>query len=425
MNKKIIVCLCLLAVTSCLALAQDSSNVRTVGSYSTSGTCYALTYAAIGGQDYVFIGFAWFLRIINVTNPALPVEEGHVDTKGRIYGIVVEDSFAYVANDTSGLRIIDIRNLSAPTEVGFYNPNVGLAYDVDVADSLVYLAYEGSLRIINASNPASPYERSFYYTPAYSCHDVVVSGNYAYVADGDSGLQIINISNPSNPRKAGHYKSSGYAYGVAIANNYAYVADGNNGLGIIDISDTANPFEKGRCNTPGSAHSVSVSGNFAYVADGDSGLRVISISDIANPIEVGYYCNQNFGNAYYSVSQSNGVIYATNWLGALRIYEGYGPAGVANDQVHAENLKSNYLKLRAYGNTIEYSLPYSGITSIKIYNLLGQEVRSLLNEDVAAGQHSIIWNDRDTGNSKVSSGVYIVQLQSGSQTASAKMIVVR
>lgn len=83
------------------------------------------------------------------------------------------------------------------------------------------------------------------------------------------------------------------------------------------------------------------------------------------------------------------------------------------------------LKLKVAGNNIKYQVPTAGGLSLKVYNLLGQEVRSLVGEFKHAGSYEINWNGNDSENRKVSSGVYIVQLQSGSQTASAKIVVVR
>jgi hypothetical protein len=99
--------------------------------------------------------------------------------------------------------------------------------------------------------------------------------------------------------------------------------------------------------------------------------------------------------------------------------------GVEDGQIQNEKLKIQNLKLRVYGNTIEYSIPQNGAASIKIYNLLGQEVRTLVNEFKSSGVYNLQWNGRDAGNRRVSSGVYLVRLVSGDKTATAKMVIVR
>ena len=109
-------------------------------------------------------------------------------------------------------------------EVGFYD-TLGIARGVAVSGSYAYVADDTyGLRIIDISNPATPTEAGFYDTPG-TAYGVAVSGSYAYVADGTSGLRILDVSNPAAPTEAGFYDTPGTARGVAVSGSYAYVAD--------------------------------------------------------------------------------------------------------------------------------------------------------------------------------------------------------
>ena len=70
------------------------------------------------------------LRIINVSNPANPVTAGFVASPAMPFSeagdIAVEDDYAYLTSGESGLRIIDIRQPDAPVEVGFFATRVRL-----------------------------------------------------------------------------------------------------------------------------------------------------------------------------------------------------------------------------------------------------------------------------------------------------------
>ncbi|MEE2877108.1 MAG: T9SS type A sorting domain-containing protein [Candidatus Neomarinimicrobiota bacterium] len=60
---------------------------------------------------------------------------------------------------------------------------------------------------------------------------------------------------------------------------------------------------------------------------------------------------------------------------------------------------------------IEYGLPLNSTVNLKVYDLLGQEVRSLLSRDeLSSGYHNIVWDARDNGGRTVSAGVYIYRL---------------
>ncbi|GCL41751.1 cadherin domain-containing protein [Dolichospermum planctonicum] len=150
----------------------------------------------------------------------------------------VVGNYAYVADWTSGLQIIDISNPTTPTLKGNYDTS-GNALGVQVVGNYAYVAdTSGGLKIIDISNPTTPTLKGNYDTPYYA-YGVQVVGNYAYVADGDSGLQIIDISNPTTPTLKGNYDTSGIAWGVQVVGNYAYVAD-YYGLQIIDVSEFTN-----------------------------------------------------------------------------------------------------------------------------------------------------------------------------------------
>jgi photosystem II stability/assembly factor-like uncharacterized protein len=74
---------------------------------------------------------------------------------------------------------------------------------------------------------------------------------------------------------------------------------------------------------------------------------------------------------------------------------------------------------------ITYNLPRSGQVSLRIFNTLGQEVRTLINEQQTAGEKSIVWDGRDQFGREMTSGVYIYRIQAGEYIQSRKMLLVR
>ena len=75
--------------------------------------------------------------------------------------------------------------------------------------------------------------------------------------------------------------------------------------------------------------------------------------------------------------------------------------------------------------TIKYQLPNSGEASLVIYNLLGQQVRTLLKETMDAGFHSVVWDGKDELGKQVASGVYIYRLQSGDFSTAKRMMLLK
>ncbi|MDC0909447.1 hypothetical protein OAQ21_04935 [Flavobacteriales bacterium] len=202
------------------ANVDDGSCTYPISSLDSIATCNSSYTWPINGQTYTASGT--YTNYINNTSPTLA---GSYDTPGNAIGVTVNGSYAYVADFSSGLQIIDISNSSNPTLTGNYN-TTGSAIDVTVNGNYAYFADMSSpdLQIIDISNPSNPTLAGNYNTPG-DANGVTVNGSYAYVADWSFGLQIIDISNPSNPTLAGNYDTPGFAWGVNVNGNYAYVAD--------------------------------------------------------------------------------------------------------------------------------------------------------------------------------------------------------
>ncbi len=74
---------------------------------------------------------------------------------------------------------------------------------------------------------------------------------------------------------------------------------------------------------------------------------------------------------------------------------------------------------------IQYAIPQAAIVTIKIYNMLGQEVKTLVSGEKAAGTYSVQWNGDNDFGAKVSSGAYIYRITAGNNIETKKMIMMK
>ncbi|MDZ7623156.1 MAG: FlgD immunoglobulin-like domain containing protein [Ignavibacteriaceae bacterium] len=74
-------------------------------------------------------------------------------------------------------------------------------------------------------------------------------------------------------------------------------------------------------------------------------------------------------------------------------------------------LKQNYPNPFNPTTKIEFSLPVAADVQLVVYNILGQQVASLINEQRSAGNHSILWNADDSKGMKLSSGIYLYKIK--------------
>ena len=74
---------------------------------------------------------------------------------------------------------------------------------------------------------------------------------------------------------------------------------------------------------------------------------------------------------------------------------------------------------------LDYSLPKRGIVTLRIYNLIGQEVITILNEEKPFGNYSVKWNGLDHHGNSASSGVYFAELRLDNARRVTKMLLVK
>jgi photosystem II stability/assembly factor-like uncharacterized protein len=88
-------------------------------------------------------------------------------------------------------------------------------------------------------------------------------------------------------------------------------------------------------------------------------------------------------------------------------------------------LRQNYPNPFNASTTIEYFLPEATEVLLKVYNINGQEITTLVRTSEAAGLKRIVWDGTDASGRLVSSGVYIYRLQAGGFVESRQMILLK
>jgi len=102
--------------------------------------------------------------------------------------------------------------------------------------------------------------------------------------------------------------------------------------------------------------------------------------------------------------------------------------------VDAEDPNAPQLATKLIGNypnpfnpttKISFSLQHDSKVELSVFNIKGQKITTLLNENMTAGKHNIAWNGVDSNNKKVSSGVYFYKMESSKYTNVKKMILLK
>lgn len=253
-------------------------------------------YSVFVSGDFAYVAeFETGLHKIDVSDPTSPSSTSLTFDKTAVAdGFFLYNfndiNYAYMVNSNGpdeGLRILQF-DVSLAMRLTSFIETPGEAQGVYVKeetndnDSVSLYAYvadgTNGLQIIDVTSSSNPVMKGAY-TGANQAKDVFVTGNYAYVADGSNGLRIIRITDKDTPRLTGTLPTTDAQDVIVPTGDYAYVADGAAGLVIVDISDRSNPVEAATINTPGEANAVYIYGNYAFVADGSAGLQVISLDE--------------------------------------------------------------------------------------------------------------------------------------------------
>ena len=62
---------------------------------------------------------------------------------------------------------------------------------------------------------------------------------------------------------------------------------------------------------------------------------------------------------------------------------------------------------------------------IDVFNIKGQKIRNLVNDNYTAGEHRVVWNGHDDNGNEVVSGIYFYQMRTGDYTETKKMIMIK
>ena len=116
-----------------------------------------------------------------------------------------------------------------------------------------------------------------------------------------------------------------------------------------------------------------------------------------NVIKSGFLIDSLFVNIVTGIDEDNGITLPTSYA-----------------------LSQNYPNPFNPSTTIKYSIPKVSFVTLKVYDILGREVATLVNEEKTTGNYQVNFDA-----SGVSTGVYLYKIQAGSYIQTKKMILLR
>jgi hypothetical protein len=168
-----------------------------------------------------------------------------------------------------------------------------------------------------------------------------------------------------------------------------------------------------------------------YNMNGD--VVAYDFTDSEGSYEIGW-----FGDGQYQVSASKvSYVSESDWIdvnnavsniNVLNFSLQQTVTGLPGDEDPDSQLPSRIELFSNYPNPfnpttyIKFAIPQTQLTKLTVYNILGRKIKSLLNDMVQNGYHTISWDGTDDSGDQVSSGIYFYVLEAGDQKLVKKMI---
>ncbi len=131
---------------------------------------------------------------------------------------------------------------------------------------------------------------------------------------------------------------------------------------------------------------------------------------------------QAFSVRMHPLSRFQGTVY----IDKLEIQKVNDVTDAENEELPISyNLFQNYPNPFNPSTIISYALPKSAFVSVKIYDMLGREIKTLVNSEQNAGINHVTWNGDNDSGAKVSSGTYIYMIKAGDFTMAKKLVLMK
>jgi hypothetical protein len=328
--------------------------------------------------------------------------------------------------------------------------SIGQMYNADITNNIFYSCYSLGLDSAHAYDTAT-YNANFFSPPAIVTLDSITGDlllpPYNYTEDGRHVVITNNAyywpkgiidnfatMNADPDTSTGHYRNVG---GKIIAPSWLETRPGDEAV----LNDPGINISNNDSTDPGFDPTLvanAVDSMATYVRsvwkNGGSGAGVSNFVDLASPITpaqsgVGTYADVP---ANWKTTQGypvkDNLRYTANLKGSDGLPLGddtWWPDITGIQQLPSTvptkfSLSQNYPNPFNPTTDIQYSITKSGFVTLKVYNMLGQEVATLVNQKQTAGTYRVDFNA-----SKLASGVYLYRVESGDVSLTKKMILLK
>ncbi|MFK7742751.1 MAG: LVIVD repeat-containing protein [Planctomycetota bacterium] len=386
-------------------------NTALIGTFNNYGPFNDVWgYVAPNGDEYALLGSTTGTVVIDISNPASPVERGFFSFGNSAWrDIRTYGTYAYVVTEaTSGFQIIDLSNPNSPVSLGSFGASItNNAHNVciDEGTGLLYLVGTnvGTPVWDLTTNPANPTYvgsaqgggNSLYF------HDLCVENGFGYgsmIYNGDLRIWDMSTFPPTTLSDTPTPDNFTHNAWPNAAGTLCVTTDERSGgvIQIFDISNKSNPIALSSFTpNPGSVpHNAFIVGDKVHVSWYTEGYRCIDISDPSNPVEVASYdtwpgpsggfngcwgCYPFLPSGNILASDRTTGLYVLRPSNASFTKFGQGCVGSASSPCPELNAGGGALTGSTNGFEYTFEVPSSGALQVSSFDIYTQSNSGVLN----------------------------------------------
>ncbi|MBL7127713.1 MAG: T9SS type A sorting domain-containing protein [Ignavibacteria bacterium] len=245
-------------------------------------------------------------------------------------------------------------------------------------------------------------------------NSLFISGNDILAAAGVGGWGVfLSVNNGNSWTLIGDLNIG--TYSVAASGNYIYAGPYYHGIYLstdFGIHWNQTPLDNG------TVVAIAVSGNNVFAGTEGYGFEISNDNGTSWT-----HRSEGLGSAYImSLCIINNYIYAGTGNGVYKrpLSEIIGINQISNEVPKHLSLSQNYPNPFNPKTNIKFDIPKNAFVTMKVFDILGREVATLVNEKLAPGTYEVDWNG-----SGYTSGVYFYRLEAGDFVETKKMVLIK
>ncbi len=243
-------------------VSSDSASV--VSSFNNPLSDYGYTHVLVDG-NYGYLTAVRSIHVVDVSRPdSLVLVGSYTAPDSMLVDNLAKDGSLLFTVDMKNIpnyftRIIDVSDPASPVEVGQYSCNALIA-DLDAQNGYLFLACTDSgLVIVDVSSPSSP-SMVYRYTSSFYAKRVAVNGNYAYAVFSNGSVDslfVFDISSPASARKVASLYIPNFVWAAFLYDDY-YLLAAYQAFYVVDVSNPDSPSIALEMNLPYSGVTLDV-----------------------------------------------------------------------------------------------------------------------------------------------------------------------